>query len=145
MCSNPAVTTPEIPISWGELIDKITILEIKRERLTAEMALANVQKELSLLKAKADIPIETNLEILFLKEQLFLVNKALWNIEDKIRQKEAAQEFDADFIELARSVYRQNDQRAIIKREINIALSSELTEEKSYLHITSSDSKKLLS
>ena len=126
------VTTPEIAVSWGELIDKITILEIKSERLTAVSALANVRKELSLLKAKADHLIGTNSEIPFLKQQLLLVNESLWDIEDKIRKKEAAQEFDAEFIELARSVYRQNDRRAAIKREINTALSSELFEEKSY-------------
>jgi|SRR6476620_888770 len=123
--------TPEVPLSWGELIDKITILEIKAVRLKNPAALANVNKELSLLAARAELAMQSP-DLPALKKQLTQVNEMLWEIEDKIRAKEAAQEFDAGFIALARSVYQRNDERAAIKRKINTLLSSELIEEKSY-------------
>jgi hypothetical protein len=123
--------TPEIPVSWGELIDKITILEIKKGRLKSKSALANVQKELTLLSEKSE-PAIARSDVQSLKRRLASVNELLWDIEDKIRGKEAKQEFDTGFIELARSVYKCNDDRAHIKREINVMLSSELIEEKVY-------------
>jgi predicted nucleic acid-binding Zn-ribbon protein len=121
--------TPSVPMSWGELIDKITILEIKSERLTSAEALSNVRHELALLAATA---IAVDDRIAALKAQLRAINETLWKIEDDIRGKEARQEFDAGFIELARNVYKTNDERGRIKREINTALASELVEEKSY-------------
>jgi hypothetical protein len=126
------MTAPDVLISWGELIDKITILEIKAVRLKSPAALANVNKELKLLVAKADAALQSSREMQDLKARLSKVNEALWEIEDKIRAKEARKEFDADFIALARSVYKHNDERAAIKRQINTLLSSDLVEEKSY-------------
>jgi hypothetical protein len=125
-------TTPQVPVSWGEVIDKITILEIKREKLTSPDALANVRTELEMLTAVAREPLIRNDRLAELKAQLQAVNQALWNIEDDIREKEARQEFDERFIALARSVYRQNDERAAIKRRINDLLGSGIVEEKSY-------------
>lgn len=122
---------PQVPVSWGELIDKITILEIKSGRLKNRAALENVGKELRLLASYADSPLHPA-EVPVLKKRLSQVNEALWDIEDKIRAKEARQEFDAEFIELARSVYKINDERAAIKRQINTTLSSDIVEEKSY-------------
>ncbi|MFL5049539.1 MAG: DUF6165 family protein [Xanthobacteraceae bacterium] len=124
---------PEIAVSWGELIDKITILEIKRARLKNESGRANVGKELELLQAKVHPDISKRIDVDVLKTRLAEVNEALWEIEDLIRAKEMSNEFDDDFIELARSVYKRNDERAAIKREINSLLDSEIVEEKSYL------------
>lgn len=123
---------PEVLVSWGELIDKITILEIKAARLSSPAAVANVRKELGLLAAQADPALRSSAELPVLKQRLFEINQALWEIEDRIREKEARQQFDAEFVELARSVYKSNDQRAGIKRQINTMLASDLTEEKSY-------------
>ena len=120
-----------MPVSWGELIDKVTILEIKQQRLASESARANAARELALLQAVAGPRCEAA-ELAAVKDQLKAVNEQLWEIEDRIRNKEAAASFDADFIELARSVYKRNDERAAIKRRINKLLSSELVEEKSY-------------
>lgn len=128
--SAPAI--PRVPVSWGELIDKMTILEIKRERLTEESAVANVVKELAQLVAVAGGEMFDDAALSALKASLRAVNEALWTIEDDIRAKEARQEFDERFIALARSVYRRNDERAAIKRRINDLLGSELVEEKSY-------------
>jgi tetratricopeptide (TPR) repeat protein len=122
---------PRVPISWGELIDKITILEIKCARIVNEAALANVRRELSLLSEIGGAQIQAP-EALNLTSKLRRVNEDLWEIEDRIRDKELTKEFDADFIGLARSVYKRNDERAAIKREINILLASEIIEEKSY-------------
>jgi hypothetical protein len=121
-----------VPVSYGELIDKITILEIKSARIKDAAKLANVRVELDLLDetwraadaARTDIGAE--------REALRRVNEALWEIEDRIRVKEKAKAFDAEFIELARSVYIRNDERAEIKRAINGKLGSTLVEEKSY-------------
>jgi 3-methyladenine DNA glycosylase/8-oxoguanine DNA glycosylase len=126
------MTMPLVPVSWGEVIDKITILEIKRERLTGQAALANVRRELDLLSGVARDPLARTRGLADLKAQLQAVNQALWAIEDDIREKEARQEFDDGFIALARSVYRRNDERAAIKRRINDLLGSEIVEEKSY-------------
>ena len=117
------------PVSLGELIDKITILEIKKLHFSGRK-LKNVEKELSLLKSiLKDQSIEIDLNLInHLKE----INKNLWRIEDNIRKKESQQKFDSEFVQLARSVYRENDKRAFIKREINKKYNSELIEEKSY-------------
>jgi hypothetical protein len=123
--------TPMAPVSWGELIDKITILEIKAERLTDAAKRANVVTELTLLSEIADAA-QQKPEVAALTAQLKTVNEALWEIEDHIRDKEAAQEFDAHFIELARAVYVTNDRRAALKRDLNRVLGSGLVEEKSY-------------
>jgi hypothetical protein len=126
------LATPFSPVSWGELIDKITILEIKSERLDDETALTNVRKELELLSQLATEALELSTELETQKRNLHEVNQALWVIEDRIREKEAGKCFDGEFIHLARSVYKTNDMRAAIKRRINELLASELVEEKSY-------------
>ena len=128
----PSIATPHVPVSWGELIDKITILEIKAARLTSATALQNVRNELAQLTEKT-LPLgDMAQQVAPLKADLTRVNEALWEIEDKIRDKEAAKAFDGEFIELARSVYVTNDQRAALKRRINQLLASELVEEKGY-------------
>ena len=117
------------PISIGELIDKITILEIKQIYMTG-IKLKNINKEMKLLK---NILQDKNLEInIDLIKNLKKINKKLWEIEDNIRTKESNQEFDEEFIKLARSVYIENDKRASIKKEINQKYNSDLVEEKSY-------------
>ena len=123
--------TPLVPVSWGELLDKVSILQIKAERITAPAALANVRNELSLLQASA-APLADNPRLTEWMRALKDVNETLWVIEDRIREKESEARFDAEFIELARSVYATNDRRARIKREINLAVGSQLIEEKSY-------------
>ena len=120
---------PEVPVSWGELYDKITILEIKSERLGAPAQLDNVRRELALLRARATAAAP-GLDALL--AELGAVNRRLWDIEDAIREQEHAQDFGAGFIALARSVYQQNDHRAAVKRRINDLLGSALVEEKSY-------------
>ena len=128
----PSIATPHVPVSWGELIDKITILEIKAARLTSATALQNVRNELAQLTEKT-LPLgDMAQQVAPLKADLTRVNEALWEIEDKIRDKESAKAFDAEFIELARSVYVTNDKRAALKRQINQLLASELVEEKGY-------------
>lgn len=117
-----------IPVSIGELLDKISILEIKNEMIQDHEKLKNVQKELELLKEKAkDIEVPENL-IYELKQ----TNLVLWKIEDSIRNKETLQKFDREFVILARKVYKTNDKRSDIKKEINLYTKSELIEEKSY-------------
>jgi hypothetical protein len=123
--------SPLVPVSWGELLDKISILEIKAERIAAQPARANVERELALLTSVA-ARLGDNPGLAGWKRDLRQVNEALWDIEDSIREKEAASRFDQEFIELARAVYRTNDRRARIKREINLSLGSQLIEEKSY-------------
>lgn len=120
------------PVSYGELIDKITILQIKLMEIQDDAKLANVRNELELLDAtwKNDKASET--DITDEQARLLAVNQRLWKIEDDIRLKERAQAFDDAFIQLARSVYIENDERAAIKREINTKLGSTLVEEKSY-------------
>ena len=118
-----------VPISVGELIDKITILEIKKDKLK-NLKLKNILKELSFLR----VVLEKN-SILIPDEiyfQLKSINLKLWDIEDKIRIKEKNKEFDNEFIKLARSVYLNNDRRSETKKELNIMLNSEIIEEKSY-------------
>ena len=118
-----------VPISVGELIDKITILEIKKDKLK-NLKLKNILKELSFLRAV----LEKN--SIFIPDEIFFqlksINLKLWDIEDKIRIKEKNKEFDNEFIELARSVYLNNDRRSEIKKEMNMMFNSEIIEEKSY-------------
>ena len=123
---------PSIPASWGEIIDKITILEIKMKNIGDEKAKNNVSHELSLLNDTCSEIFAANSEVVELKNQLSEINSRLWQIEDDIREKEAQQSFDDEFVELARSVYKTNDLRAAVKREINVCLESEIVEEKSY-------------
>lgn len=122
---------PFIPISWGELLDKITILEIKELKISAIDAKENIRKELKYLLDIANLSNMSD-EIQSLKTELKNINLKLWDVEDGIRVKELAGEFDKVFIDLARSVYRLNDVRAKTKQSINLILQSELVEEKSY-------------
>jgi len=124
--------TPLTPISWGELIDKITILEIKKVNIKSSTALTNINKEIGYLNEV--ITNNTGVAELTtdLKQRLLDVNKGLWQVEDDIREKELKREFDTVFIDLARRVYRLNDERAKLKKLINQSLNSELFEEKSY-------------
>lgn len=121
-----------VPIAHGELIDKITILEIKSERIRDSAKLANVRVELDLLNRTWAADPASRPDIAGERAELKRVNEALWDIEDRIRLKEKAKAFDAEFVELARSVYIRNDERAAIKRAINVKLGSTLVEEKSY-------------
>jgi hypothetical protein len=125
-------SAPTIEVSWGELIDKITILEIKEERIRSETSVANVHNELAVLMSIAHDALSKGHRLASLKKQLKSVNEALWEIEDTIRAKEAAKSFDKEFIELARSVYMNNDKRGELKREINVLLDSNFGEEKQY-------------
>jgi len=120
-----------VQTSPGEFLDKLTILEIKAGRIADPAKLANVRHELGLLRDAwaAAAPAR---DVSALVADLKSVNEALWDIEDRIRAKEAARTFDDEFVELARSVYRTNDRRAEIKRAINEALGSDIREEKSY-------------
>jgi hypothetical protein len=118
-----------MPTSWGELLDKITILQIKVAHLPTDAARANAQKELTLLE-KIAAPVMGQAAPLMAK--LKALNEQLWEIEDKIREHERAKTFDQAFIALARSVYQTNDERGRVKWEINSALGSALVEEKSY-------------
>ena len=121
-----------VPISPGELLDKITILRIKVARIQDAAKLANVKLELTLLEQTwKDSGCATQL-VTVDEHALHAVNEQLWDIEDRIRDKEARQTFDRDFIELARSVYVCNDERAALKKRINQRLGSRLVEEKSY-------------
>ncbi|WP_407354462.1 DUF6165 family protein [Luteimonas sp. R10] len=127
-----------VPVSFGELLDKIAILQIKSERIGDEAKLANVRNELSALEKTwmahpaAGQDAGSGASVARLRAELKAVNERLWEIEDDIRLKEKAQAFDEEFIRLARSVYIENDERARIKKEINLALGSSYVEEKSY-------------
>jgi hypothetical protein len=121
-----------IPVSVGELIDKITILEIKSERIKDPAKLENVRRELGLLQATWDESPLSGQDVGELKAGLKQVNETLWEIEDFIRVKEMERAFDEQFIELARSVYVNNDHRAALKRQLNEATGSTLVEEKDY-------------
>ena len=121
-----------VPVSYGELLDKIAILQIKSERMTDSAKLENVRRELSALEAIWMAHPAAGGDVVGLRAQLKTVNERLWVIEDDIRVKEKAQSFDDAFVQLARSVYIENDTRARIKRDINVALGSTFVEEKSY-------------
>jgi Family of unknown function (DUF6165) len=120
------------PISVGELIDKITILRIKRERIRAASAQANIDRELDRLleiRARASVDLAG---LAGLEDELFRVNGRLWDVEDELRSLEQSGDFGERFIELARSVYRLNDRRSVLKRRINAVTGSAIVEEKSY-------------
>lgn len=124
----------KIKVSNGELIDKLTILEIKMSKITDLDKLNNIRNEWELLSPKVDkvyssVAVEGLAD---LQQDLYNVNLTLWNIEDQIRECERNESFGEDFIELARSVYYQNDERSQIKKEINILTCSSIVEEKSY-------------
>ena len=121
-----------VPVSPGELLDKITILRIKAARILDPAKLANVRLELELLEQTWRESRFSGVDIARDEHALQQVNERLWDIEDRIRDKEARQTFDREFIELARAVYHSNDERAAIKKRINRALGSRLVEEKSY-------------
>lgn len=120
------------PVSPGELIDKITILAIKSRRIGDPAKLANVRGELAALRACWQSSRYADADVAGEEAELMAVNERLWDIEDRIRDKERQRTFDAEFIELARAVYVENDRRATAKKRINLALGSTLVEEKSY-------------
>ena len=122
----------QVPVSPGEVLDKITILEIKSERISDAGKLANVKRELELLQAAWRQSVDEDETVRRIHSELKTINEALWEIEDDIRDKERAREFDQRFIDLARSVYVTNDQRAEAKKALNVHLGSEIVEEKSY-------------
>ena len=121
-----------VPVSFGELLDKIAILQIKSERMSDEAKLTNVRNELAALDTTWDAHPASKQDIDALRADLKAVNERLWVIEDDIRLQEKAQTFDAEFVRLARAVYFENDIRARIKKDINLALGSSYVEEKSY-------------
>jgi hypothetical protein len=120
------------PVSPGEFLDKQTILELKLARFTDPEQQANVRRELDLLRLEWAASRFAAADVAARVEELRGVNAELWDIEDRIRGKEKARAFDEEFVELARAVYLTNDRRAAIKRAINVALASDLLEEKSY-------------
>ena len=124
--------TVKVDVAPGELIDKITILLIKSERMDDPDKIANVQLELDILQAIHESSIPGSPALDGLTAKLKRVNEALWEIEDDIRACEAERDFGDTFVQLARSVYRTNDERAQLKREINVLLGSQILEEKSY-------------
>lgn len=121
-----------VPISPGELLDKITILEIKSERIDDPAKVANVRIELDLLNGVWEGAVSEDAFITRLRAELKAINETLWEIEDEIREEETLARFGSRFIELARAVYVTNDRRAAAKREVNVHLGSKILEEKSY-------------
>jgi uncharacterized protein YukE len=122
----------QVPVSFGELLDKISILQIKSERISDAAKLANVQREMQALQHTWQAHPASARDLAGLLAELKAVNERLWDIEDAVRLKERDQAFDAGFVALARSVYQNNDERARIKKAINLALGSGYVEEKSY-------------
>lgn len=121
----------KIEVSNGEVIDKITILQLKRKNIQDSEKLLNIERELEILLTSANaLLISPAVQSQYLA--LLEVNSTLWQVEDSLREKERAKQFDEDFIQLARDVYYTNDKRAAIKKEINLITNSELVEEKSY-------------
>ncbi len=121
-----------LPCSYGEAVDKLTILRIKSERMRDPAQLENVRRELALVSEALFAAIAHNPAFETLFARLKSVNEELWNIEDDIRGEEAKADFGADFVRLARAVYQLNDERAALKRQLNALLGSALSEEKSY-------------
>ena len=121
-----------IPVSSGELIDKISILKIKRKKIINKSKLRNINKELSLLNKIYKNNFQKNKKILLYEKKLIKINKKLWDVEDNIRLLESKKKFNQKFIDLARAVYINNDQRSEIKKKINELTGSPLIEEKSY-------------
>ena len=126
------MTDLQVPVSPGELLDKITILRIKSRRIQDTAKVANVRLELELLERTWATLGAATRQVASDEQALQAVNERLWDIEDRIRAKEAARSFDQDFIDLARAVYHHNDERAAIKKRVNVALGSRIVEEKSY-------------
>jgi len=122
----------QVPISPGELLDKITILQIKSERIEDSAKLANVNRELEMLTRVWEQSVAADDEIEALTARLKSINEALWEIEDDIRDEERNKRFGERFIELARAVYVTNDERADAKKQVNLHLNSSIVEEKSY-------------
>jgi len=122
----------EIPVSFGELIDKLTILEIKKSKITNNEKLKNIQIEFDFLNKKYQTILNDTKELQVFYDALLKVNNKLWEIEDKIRILENNKEFNEEFIDLARSVYKSNDERFAIKNEINKTFDSEIQEQKEY-------------
>jgi len=120
------------PVSWGELIDKFTILLIKSERMADAAKVANVRRELVALQPLRDQSLKAHPELAECESELKAINELIWDVEDEIRDCERQQDFGPRFIELARAVYHENDRRALVKRRINGLLESGLIEEKSY-------------
>jgi len=121
-----------IPISPGELLDKITILQIKAERITDPVKVANVKTELEMLRKVWDGSVDADDAITALTAELKSINETLWEIEDDIRDEERNRRFGKRFVELARTVYVTNDERANAKKKVNQHLNSTIVEEKSY-------------
>lgn len=128
------------PVSAGELLDKITILEIKSQRMHAPEKLKNVARERAVLEKVAADELTLNAEGHRLVDALRVVNTTLWEVEDAIREHEVRKDFGSTFIDLARAVYTNNDHRAALKRAINTLVGSDLTEEKSYTGMPAPDS-----
>lgn len=124
--------TIDVPLAPGELVDKITILEIKTERIEDPAKLNNVRRELDILRSVHERHKVGTKETIRLGKNLKTVNERLWDLEDQIRDFERDSNFGAGFIEVARKIYRTNDERAALKRDINLHLGSEIVEEKSY-------------
>jgi hypothetical protein len=131
VASSPGVP-PRVDVSWGELLDKISILEIKTRRMTSPASLTNVRRELEHLRAAlaghAPLPLHVERK----RSSLRATNEKLWDLEDAVRACEADQRFDAHFVELARKIYEFNDERAKIKQQINTLMRSAFIEEKEY-------------
>lgn len=125
-----------IPISPGELLDKITILEIKSARISDSEKLANINRELGMLNQVWNDAVDEDEALQQMRAEIKRINETLWDIEDDIRDEERAKRFGERFIELARSVYVTNDQRADVKKRINLHLKSDIVEEKSYQDYT---------
>ena len=125
-----------IPISPGELLDKITILEIKSERIDSVEKKSHVNKELELLTTVWRDAVSEDADLTAMRDELKSINESLWVIEDDIREEERSKRFGDRFIELARSVYVTNDQRANVKKRVTLHLNSEIVEEKSYQDYT---------
>jgi len=125
-----------VPVSFGEVLDKITILEIKSERIADPEKVRNVRKELDELSRVWNETVADPTRISKERESLKAINEQLWEIEDDIRDQEAAGDFGDRFIELARAVYVTNDKRAAVKKQVNLALGSRFVEEKSYKDYT---------
>ncbi len=127
-----AAPTIRIDVAHGELIDKITILEIKSERMSDEAKLVNVRAEMAVLVAARDREIPRSADMDTLTAELKAINESLWEIEDDIRDCERRKDFGTTFVELARAVYKTNDRRSDVKRRINALCGAAFTEEKSY-------------
>ena len=125
-----------VPVSWGELIDKLTILEIKQKYIKSQNQLENIKIEYSYLSLVFKKECKNKKIVAELTGKLKKINQYLWNVEEKIRKKDFNSEFDNDFISLAKKVCKYNDKRSSLKKQINLNLGSEIVEEKSYVRST---------